>query len=334
MRDRPRLVALLTAAVIAASFVTPTAGAQNIERVKENRDTLETEIATVTTELEDLRGRIHQTQADLEALAARVAELEEQEADAQEALRNRARAAFMRGGEAVAFESLLESDGPAAALERAGLLAALSRRDVAALQSANALRTQIAQNRELLAAKKQQFSELEQQLAERGAALQERFQQVSAVYKELKARKDRQTLISRGSQHGVYACIFQGAHHFANTWGAPRSGGRRHKGTDVMAPYGASVYAFTTGRISRMSYSGLGGIGLYLWGNDGVEYYYAHLKSYASGMYVGRHVEAGELVGYNGASGNADRWAPHVHFEVHPGGGGPVNPYYWLTPVC
>ncbi|MGH3442720.1 MAG: murein hydrolase activator EnvC family protein [Nitriliruptorales bacterium] len=334
MRERKRLFGSLAALVVAASLVTAPVGAQDIERVKENRDALEAEIADVTDELESLRGRIHQARESLAALAAQVEQLEAQEAEAHEALLQRARTAFMRGGEAVAFESLLESDGPQAAAERAGFLAALSRRDVAALQNADALRTQIAQTRELLAAKKQQFAALEGQLEERGAALQERFERAAVLYRELKARKDRQTRIMRGAQRGIYACIFQGPHHFSNTWGAARSGGRRHKGTDVMAAFGAPVYAFTNGRIAKMSYSGLGGIGLYLWGDDGVEYYYAHLDGHAAGMYVGRRVEAGELVGYNGSSGNADRWAPHVHFEVHPGGGGAVNPYYWLSPVC
>lgn len=326
---RAALVTLLAAALLLPEGV----AAQDLESAKERRDQLEARIAETSDHLESLEQRIALTQEELAALETRAAELEAKAAEAGEALQLLARKNFMRG-EMSTFESLLSSDGPQRALERARMLSALSRNDLAALQSSTALRTQIDQNRALMESKAQELAELEAQVEQQVALLNEEFAHAQAIYKELKTRKDRQTQISRGAQNGVYACIFQGAYHFRNTWGAPRSGGRRHKGTDVMAPYGANVYAFTTGRIQRISNSGLGGLGLYLWGDDGVQYYYAHLAGIAPGIYVGKRVEAGQLVAYNGASGNASMSAPHVHFEVHPGGGGAVNPYHWLTPVC
>jgi murein DD-endopeptidase MepM/ murein hydrolase activator NlpD len=140
--------------------------------------------------------------------------------------------------------------------------------------------------------------------------------------------------ISRGVQQGTYACMMARPYGYIDSWGFARSGGRRHQGTDVMAPYGTEVYAFTTGTISSLSTNRLGGTVLYLSGDDGVRYYYAHLDRYASGLYAGKRVQAGELIAYNGNSGNARGGAPHVHFEVHPGGGAAVNPYPWLVPVC
>ena len=99
-----------------------------------------------------------------------------------------------------------------------------------------------------------------------------------------------------------------------------------------MAPHGARVFAFVNGVVSRESTSSNGGIQLYLQGDNGVEYFYAHLSGYA--VSAGTRVRAGQLVAYNGQTGNAQYTAPHVHFEVHPGGGTPVNPYPYLKRVC
>jgi peptidoglycan LD-endopeptidase LytH len=133
---------------------------------------------------------------------------------------------------------------------------------------------------------------------------------------------------------GGIACILARPYSYVDTWGAARSGGRSHQGTDVMAPYGAQVYAYTAGVVSRESTSANGGLQLYLQGDNGVEYFYAHLSRYA--VPAGIRVRAGQLVASNGQSGNARYSASHVHFEVHPGGpgGAPVNPYPYVRRAC
>jgi peptidoglycan LD-endopeptidase LytH len=130
------------------------------------------------------------------------------------------------------------------------------------------------------------------------------------------------------------ACLMARPYTYVDTWGAPRSGGRSHQGTDVMAPYGTKVLAYTDGVISRESSNTYGGITLYLQGDNGVEYYYAHLASYA--VPEGARVQAGQYIANNGQSGNARYTAPHVHFEVHPGGPGssPVTPYPSVKRAC
>jgi murein DD-endopeptidase MepM/ murein hydrolase activator NlpD len=127
------------------------------------------------------------------------------------------------------------------------------------------------------------------------------------------------------------ACILERPYSYVDSWGAARSGGRSHQGTDVMAPHGARVFAFVNGVVSRESSSANGGIQLYLQGDNGVEYFYAHLSGYA--VSTGTRVRAGQLIAYNGQTGNAAATAPHVHFEVHLSGG-PVNPYPYLKRVC
>lgn len=118
---------------------------------------------------------------------------------------------------------------------------------------------------------------------------------------------------------------------FADTWGAARSGGRRHQGTDVMAPCGAPVIAVTDGSIQRLASSGAGGTSLYLRASNGDVFFYAHLRSYAPGISGGKPVSAGQVIASNGNSGNARGGACHVHFEWHPSGGRPVNPYPLLN---
>ncbi len=110
---------------------------------------------------------------------------------------------------------------------------------------------------------------------------------------------------------------------YGDTWGAPRSGGRRHEGVDMIAPRGLPIYAVTSGVVT-FKFNRLGGNAVSLVGDNGNRYYYAHLDSYVGGS---RRVFQGELIGYNGDTGNAKYSTPHLHFQVHPGGGRAVNPY-------
>ena len=137
-------------------------------------------------------------------------------------------------------------------------------------------------------------------------------------------------LISGVIASGDWICPVQGPHAFSNDWGQPRSGGRSHQGNDIMAPRGTPVVANVAGTVKGHN-SGLGGISYYLNGEDGNTYFGTHLDrlSGASGR-----VAAGTVVGYVGSSGNASPSAPHLHFEIHPGGGRAVNPYTTLSRYC
>ncbi len=133
---------------------------------------------------------------------------------------------------------------------------------------------------------------------------------------------------------GAGYCPVQGPNSFSDTWGAARSGGRYHKGVDIMAARGTPVVAVYDGSIYRFSTSSLGGYTIYYQDNSGNIYYYAHLDGYAAGAAAGVPMAAGELLGYVGNTGNAAWTAPHLHWEFQPGGGEAVNPTPLATQLC
>jgi len=135
------------------------------------------------------------------------------------------------------------------------------------------------------------------------------------------------------SPSGSGTCPVAGAVSFTDSWGAPRSGGRAHKGVDMMAARGVPIVAIFSGTIYRTSNSSLGGLSVYFNSDAGDMYYYAHLDGFGD-ISPGQHVSAGYVIGYNGSTGNAPAHLPHLHFEYHPGGGAAVNPYPLVRSLC
>ncbi|NOY57287.1 MAG: M23 family metallopeptidase [Actinobacteria bacterium] len=130
------------------------------------------------------------------------------------------------------------------------------------------------------------------------------------------------------------ACPIDGFTAFSDTWGAARSGGRTHKGVDMMAERWTPIVAIESGSIYQLKEGGLGGITIWLHSDSGDSYYYAHLQAWADGLRVGQIVATGELIGYVGSSGNAPDWLPHLHFEFHPDHGDAVDPYPLVKGLC
>jgi murein DD-endopeptidase MepM/ murein hydrolase activator NlpD len=117
-------------------------------------------------------------------------------------------------------------------------------------------------------------------------------------------------------------CPVEGGSPPFDSWLAPRSGGRVHQGIDLLAPSGTPLLAVVSGVVTQKT-NRLGGITVSLMGDNGNRYYYAHLAAWEG---TNGWVPQGAVIGHNGDSGNATG-IPHLHFQIMPGNGVPVNPY-------
>lgn len=115
------------------------------------------------------------------------------------------------------------------------------------------------------------------------------------------------------------------AKRIADTWGGPRSGGRRHQGTDIFAARGTPVRSATRGIVVRIGDFGIGGKHVWVLGPGGERHYYAHLDGWAPGLHRYQVVRAGDALGTVGDTGNARGTPPHLHYGIY-GAAGAVDP--------
>lgn len=120
-----------------------------------------------------------------------------------------------------------------------------------------------------------------------------------------------------------------------DTYSQPRGDERMHEALDIVAPAGTPVHAVADGRVVKLFNSKPGGLTIYQFDpSEKYSYYYAHLERYADTLIEGQHVRRGDVIGYVGATGNADPATPHLHFAMYELGpeknwwqGKPINPY-------
>ena len=134
----------------------------------------------------------------------------------------------------------------------------------------------------------------------------------------LSAHPYSRRLISYVAPPGCYMVPVSGvgARDLTSTFGAPRSGGRKHKGVDIFADRGTAVLSATDGVVWRVGRNRLGGRTVTVLGEGLSFYYYAHLDAWAPGLAQGTHVRAGEPLGAVGNTGNAIHTPTHLHFSV------------------
>lgn len=148
----------------------------------------------------------------------------------------------------------------------------------------------------------------EKQMAERAAKLEEMRRAAEKQAAKIKENKWVLPLASYGitatfGQYGLWASY--------------------HTGLDFNANSGDSILSVANGTVTETGYDGAYGNKTVVTLDDGTEIWYCHQTSiYVS---VGDRVNGGETIGTVGATGNVT--GSHLHLEVRPGGGGPVDPF-------
>jgi len=139
-----------------------------------------------------------------------------------------------------------------------------------------------------------------------------------------------------------------GDHHFSDWFWAARSGGIHHA-QDLMADKMTPVVAASDGTVRLVNWTAQSHMNphrcctIALRHDDGWESWYIHLNNdtpgtddgeawgIADGIVPGVRVKAGQLIGWVGDSGTAERTAPHLHFELRDPSKTVVNPFQSLA---
>lgn len=317
--DRPRTpryraagVFLTVLASLASSTGAP-ATATDASAVQKQLDAAAAQYSQLETQLADTEARREKLESDLRQ-ASRIINRK------GELVRKRAGYMYKHGG-ATFLDNLLVAPDMGVFLRRLFFLEVLGSKDSQLVEGLEITESRADEIRERLDATLKDQRTVLKNLQDKKSELMAQFKGVQSAAK-----------VKKFGDYGSFTLALSPS-AFTDSWGARRSGGRRHKGTDVMAPCGAPVFAVTDGTVTDMHSGGLGGTMLYLRARNGDIFFYAHLRKYAPGINPGSVVKTGQIIAVNGNTGNARGGPCHVHFEWHPGGGRPVNPYPLLAAV-
>ena len=141
--------------------------------------------------------------------------------------------------------------------------------------------------------------------------------------------------VSARLSSGGYVFPVYGTASFGDSFGGSRPNvpGGWHHGEDIFAAEGTPLLAVADGTLHTIGFTKIGGYRLWLRDTQGNEFYYAHLSAYSPLAVEGRSVQAGDVIGFVGDTGDAEGGSPHLHFEIHPaamaglGYDGVVAPY-------
>jgi peptidoglycan LD-endopeptidase LytH len=325
-------------------FVSATpAGAQStqslLDRARREASQIRTDRDRIADAFVQADAEQHRTEAEIARTTADIRRVRGDIGALQESLKDRVRAAYRMRGVGF-FQFLLEARSFSDFNLRLVSLQRQTLADEDVILKLRKKRSDLDLKEKQLASQNAELRRRVEGLKAQGRRTSINLAQANALvrrYQGILSREEIARLFSISRTTGgrvipLSSCPVDPPHVVTNSWGASRGGGtRRHQGNDIMAASGTPLRAVNSGTIRRTGNGGLGGISLYLW-DGSTEYYYAHLSRLA--VSSGQRVGAGALVGYNGSTGNASGGPPHLHFEIHPGGGPAIDPYPSLAAVC
>jgi len=333
---------------------------------QESLSDLEFEMQQVQADLDASSTRVEQLRANEFELRARIMDIEDKREDLEarndeltEDVVRRAQELYRSGGTGV-VEALLAAEDFGEFSDRAEMLSQVADDDTDVFIELQRNNSELEDLERQLALDSEALDETLATLEEDTAELQDKLATVTETYQDLEAQTEREKELAaapdpepvadNGGGGGGgddaagpspvapaptttttgKACPVAGPVSFIDSWGYPRSGGRTHEGTDMMAGYGTPVVAIVSGTITYAGYGASAGNWQILSGSDGNAYWYMHNQE---NLVNGGSVQAGQQIATVGDTGNATG-IPHLHFEYHPGGGGAVNPYPLVASLC
>jgi murein DD-endopeptidase MepM/ murein hydrolase activator NlpD len=332
---------ILSAALIVAIALVPVLAVHareemSVSQLKDKLDRIQHQLDASVARVEALRSRENRMLFEVGQVELEMRELESEKTLVEDRAVEAARRLYMSDGSET-LEVLLSADSFADLASQYETMAHVAELDGVALADLKRVEDQLLDLKEDLSANTEELTRVRSRLEDESALLQARFEAATVQYEKMKERlaaAARATAAQAGGvlvSPGGMTCPVAAPNSFIDSWGFPRSGGRTHEGTDIMAASGAPVVAITNGRITFEGYGASAGNWIILSGTDGNAYWYMHNRK---NLVSGGRVAAGEQIATVGDTGNAIGGPPHVHFEYHPGGGGPVNPFALLSKVC
>jgi len=329
-----RLVSVGLCLLLVAALVAPTAAtAASIGTLKARLEQLKAQTAQAGREYMRAYWALEETDVRLARTNKRIRKTEKQLTAAKKRLNRRANTIYRREElDLVGF--LVSAQSFEEFVTRLDFMGRIGVADAETVAEVKTLRGKLLAQRKQLRAERKKKARNTAALRAQRNKLQARLASKEAEFKRVRSALNASRaggLLPSGvsAMPGANGMVFpvQGSYYYSNTWGASRSGGRRrHQGTDIMARRGTPVVAVVSGSVSARN-GGLGGKTIWLRGSNGWTYYYAHLDRWL--VRSGR-VRAGQVIATVGSTGNAAGGSPHLHFQMHPHGGGPVNPYPYL----
>jgi murein DD-endopeptidase MepM/ murein hydrolase activator NlpD len=326
------LGALVVAALVVCSLALPaTAVAKTAAELKTELDSLKAETKQAGDAWDNAYWDLEDAQDRVAATDKKLAKTKKELAAAKSQLGSRASLIYRRSA-IEPIEFLMGATSFDDFVRRMDYMRRVTAADAKSVAQVKAVKAKLSSQRVALAKEQASSASALTRLKSRRDTLQGQLKQKEAAFKAVKAELDRvrggaNRPSGQAAVAGPNGMVFPvvGSYYYSDTWGAARSGGRSHKGTDIMAPTGTPIVAILGGSVSSSNH-GLGGKSIWLSANNGWSFYYAHLDGFAV---TSGSVKAGQIIGYVGSTGNAAGGAPHLHLQIQPNGS-PVNPYPYL----